>query len=84
LFIFFLVILSIKKAVIYEKRNEKTQQVLFLYNTINQPLDRPLPPHLGLLKNLGFLEGVGVGEVVGVVVLAVDLVGYQLGLSEVE
>jgi len=55
-----------------------------LYNTINQPLDRPLPPHLGLLKNLGFLEGVGVGEVVGVVVLAVDLVGYQLGLSEVE
>jgi len=82
LFIFFLVILSIKKAVIYEKRNEKTQQVLFLYNTINQPLDRPLPPHLGLLKNLGFLEGVGV--VVGVVVLAVDLVGYQLGLSEVE
>ena len=55
-----------------------------MYNTINQPLDRPLPPHFGLLKNLDFLEGVGVGVGVGVVALAVDLVGYQIGLSEVE
>jgi hypothetical protein len=54
------------------------------FNTINQPLGHPLPPHLGLLKNLDFLEVVAVGGGARVVALAVDLVGYQIVLSEVE
>lgn len=52
-----------------------------LFNTINQPLGHRLP-RLGLLKNLDFLEVVAAGA--GVVALAADPVGYQIGQSEVE
>lgn len=51
------------------------------FNTINQPLGHRLP-RLVLLKNLDFLEVAAVG--VGVVALAADPVGYQIGSSEVE
>lgn len=54
---------------------------LSFFNTINQPLGLRLP-HLGLLKNLDFLEVVAAG--VGVVALAADPVDYQIGWSEVE
>jgi len=54
---------------------------LSLFNTINQPLGHLLP-RLGLLRNLDFLAVVAAG--VGVVALAADPVGYQIGSSEVE
>lgn len=54
---------------------------LSFFNTINEPLGHRLP-HLGLLKNLDFLAVVAAG--VGVVALAADPVGYQIGSSEAE